>query len=118
MGDEGAVKTRALLVDANSSTVLWLNSAAQSDLGDEPGVGLPIEKAMPLAQMLGVPGALATTAEDGETRHLRTGLVTTSRGGLDIACDISRLPDGTLLVLSENAWQSRQNPRERGSRRR
>lgn len=99
-------RAKVLLVDPATMRVLWLNDSAQADLGDKPGAGLPIETAMPLAEKLGAPDALRSTEQDGETRRLRTSLVSTKRGRLDIVCSIYRLPSGELLVLVDTDYVS------------
>ena len=101
------VKAKAVLIDPRSMTVVWRNEAAAEGLSDA-GSSAPtvtIEQALPLGETLGVPEALQSVAETGIARHLRTNLVSTSQGSMAIATSIYRLPDGMVLVLTENAWQ-------------
>jgi hypothetical protein len=114
----GPVKTKALLVDPESMTAVWMNEAASQDLGGESGVGLPLAQAMPLAEKLGVLASAAQVAEDGVAQHLRTGLLSTSRGSLEIVCSVYRLPDGNLLVLVDTDMKLKGADRAGGSRRR
>lgn len=101
------VKAKAVLIDPQSMTVVWMNESAAQDLSDG-GLSVPgvtIEEALPLGETLGVPAALQSVAETGVVRHLRTNLVSTSKGSMTIATSVYRLPDGMVLVLTENAWQ-------------
>jgi len=101
------VKAKAVLVDPQSMTIVWMNESAAQDLSDD-GVmvpGVTIDQALPLGETLGVPEALQSVAESGIARHLRTNLVSTSQGSMAIATSVYRLPDGKVLVLTENAWQ-------------
>lgn len=105
-GGEGEpVKTKAVLIDPVSMTVVWMNEAAAHDARD-PGsaVGAPFAEANPMPDVLRVPEALREVATTGVPRHLRTGLVSTARGSLAVVVSIYRLPDGMLLMLSDNAW--------------
>lgn len=103
------VKTRATLIDPNSMRVLWMNESASealSDRGSDPALGARIDQVAPMAEALGVPEALRAVADTGVARHLQTDLVSTARGSVTIAISIYRLPDGKLLVLTENSWHA------------
>lgn len=108
------VRAKAVLVDADGSTVRWMNESAAADLPDGvgDGAGLPVSEAMPAAEMLGVLDALRVVADTGVPQHLQTDLVSTSKGSMRIATSVHRLPDGDLLVLTENTWR----PAEKGAR--
>ena len=102
------VKAKAVLVDPQSMTVLWMNESAAQDCSDGEGdfrAGVPLDEAVPMAEALGAPEALRVVADTGIAQHLRTNLVSTSKGGLAIVTSVYRLPDGKLLMLTENAWQ-------------
>lgn len=99
---DAAVRAKAALVDPATMTVLWSNEPAEQ--------GAPartLEQVIPLAESMGVLDAVGSVAASGAPRHLRTSLVSTGRGDMEIATSVYRLPDGTVLVLSENAWQPR-----------
>ena len=101
------VKAKAVLIDPGSTTVLWMNEAALQDFAGTDGdsvSGVPIDQAVPLAETLGVPEALSTVARTGVAQHMRTDLVSTSKGSMAIATSVYRLPDGKLLLLMEHAW--------------
>lgn len=104
------VKARATLIDPQSMVVLWMNesvSEARSNLDSDTTLsGVSIEQAVPMAEALGVPEALRVVADTGVAQHLRTELISTARGSVEIAVSIYRLPDGKLLVLTENAWHA------------
>jgi len=102
------VTVKAILIDPGSMTVLWMNESASRDLSDRgsdfaPGVA--VDQAMPIADMLGVPETLAAVANTGVAQHLRADLVSTASGSVAILTSIYCLPDGKLLVLTENAWR-------------
>ena len=102
------VKTKAVLVDPASMRVVWMNEAAEADVPDldaSAAGGLPVATAVPMAEMMGVTAVLSEVATDGEPRHLQTRLVATSKGGLAIVTSVYRLPDGKLLLLTDNAFQ-------------
>ena len=120
-----AVRVKAVLIDPASMTAVWMNEAAAQDLADadrESVSGLPIDQAVPLAQILGVPEALRAAADTGAAQSLQASLVSTAQGSVAIVASVYCLPDGNLLLLMEHAWQAKQpnksgNP-PRASRRR
>jgi hypothetical protein len=102
------VKAKAVLIDPQSMTVVWANEAAsEGDAGEAHGAlaGLSVDRIVPMAEALGLPEALRAVAETGVARHLRADLVSMARGSVAMVVSVYRLPDGTLLVLIENAWQ-------------
>jgi len=104
------VKAKAILVDPVFLTVLWMDESAQKDIpgngaGGPPGI--PVEKAVPMARVLSLDEALREVSRTGRARHLRKKLVTTSKGGLDFAASVYRLPDGKLLLLMEQDFRAR-----------
>lgn len=114
-----AVSTRVGLVDPETMRVVWVNeAAAPAQPGDEDAPGLPIERFLPLADALGLPGALREAADTGVPRHLSTDLVSTSSGSMAMVASVYRLPDGMLLVVAENAWQVGRKETVKGAPRR
>lgn len=109
-GDPNApVKAKAILIDPDSMTVVWMNESASADGSNRTsgaGSGVTVEQVVPMAEALGVVSALRTVAKTGVARHLRAGVISTARGSFGITVSIYRLPDGKLLVLTENAWQA------------
>jgi len=102
------VRVKALLVEPETLSVLWMNESALKDVpGGLDGVGLPVEKAAPLAEALGLPESLRLVSETGEARHRGLDLLSTSRGSAGIAASVYRLPDGKLLVLEEQTFRAR-----------
>jgi hypothetical protein len=107
--DEGdtPVKAKAALIDPESMAVLWANEpppSAGSDAAAESRSGTTIDDVVPMADSLGVPEALREVAVTGVARHLRVDVVSKTTGSIAQVVSIYRLPDGKLLVLSENAW--------------
>ncbi|HEY3317766.1 MAG TPA: hypothetical protein VGK50_05035 [Coriobacteriia bacterium] len=115
-GRDVPVKAKAVLIDPASMTVSWINESAAQDFSDRGGdgvCGLPAEEALPMTGAVGVPEAVRYVAETGVARHLRTGLVSTAKGSVAIVTSVYRLPDGRVLVLTENAWQAERGTTER-----
>jgi len=118
------VKAKAVLVDPATWAVVWANESAAGDFSapGAPVAGVAADEALPMTGAVGVTEAARAVAADGETRHLRTKLVSTTKGSMEIATSIYRLADGLILVLTENAWQSGREttpsgPSRRGARR-
>lgn len=108
---ETPVRAKAALVDPKSMTVLWTSetgSQALSDTNGGPASGVPLDEAVPMADAMGVPEALREVADTGMTRHLRADLVSTARGAMALVTSIHRLPDGRLLVMTEQTWHAGQ----------
>ena len=102
------VNAKAVLIDPVSMTALWMNESAAHDLADqaiESVDGMPVERAVPMAEILGVPEALRTAAETGVAQHVRADLVSTSKGSVAIVASVYPLPGGAMLLIIENAWQ-------------
>lgn len=100
------VKARVVVVDSATWTVVWANEAVADAFPDSVvPAGTLIEQVLPLAVEMGVPGALRTVAMSGEARHFQTELVSTGRGNVTMVTSVYRLPDGSVLVVTENAWQ-------------
>jgi hypothetical protein len=103
------VRTKAVLVAADASTVVWCNDAATQGLEDRQGAseGVLLEEIVPMAEELGLPGLLREVSATGESQNLKFDLVSTTRGSVTTVMSIDRLPDGTLLLLVENSWQAK-----------
>lgn len=100
-------------------TVQWLNESAAQDSTVEVGEdrGISLIEAVPMAELLGLPDALRRVHETGIAEHLSTGLVSTTRGSVALVTSVYRLPDGQLLVLTENAWQPERSVARRDAKR-
>ena len=107
-GDSTPVSAKVVLFDGRDMTAVWMNEAALHDV-DAPNldsvVGHSVEEAVPLAAILELPEALQAAANTGDPQHLRTSLVSTARGTIEIVASVYRLPDSQLLFVMENAWQ-------------
>lgn len=102
---EMAVRAKVSLVDPDTLAVVWTNDP---ELGTrEDGAPIGIDEVVPMAESLGVPDALREVAATGVSRNLKVDLINTSKGAVAIVISLYRLPDGRLMVVSENAWQSR-----------
>lgn len=99
-----AVKAKAYLVDPASMRVVWMNESASEGMPDA-AVEVALDEAFPIGTTLGLSEVVASVAENGVPGHLQTDLVSTSLGTMLVVVSVYRLPDGTILVLSENAWQ-------------
>jgi len=97
------VKAKAALVDARTLEVLWANEPAP--LTGATG-NITLEDAVPVGAALGLEEAVREVAATGEARHLRANLVSTSKGSMAIASSVYPLPNATILILVENAWQT------------
>lgn len=110
------VRARLALVDPESMTVVWANEAALEMLSDDAlPAGATIEQIVPMAAAMGVAEALVEVASTGVPRHFQADLVSTGRGNVAMVTSVYRLPDGSLLVATENAWQW--TPRDPGESR-
>lgn len=107
------VRAKAAVIDPESMTVLWTNDADEIG-GADPGRA--IEEAVPMAEALGVPEAVAAVAATGEPRHLTTDLISSGRGSAVLAVSVYRLPDGAVLVLSEHSWRAERANSEKNAR--
>lgn len=103
--DEGGpIRTRAVVIDPATMTVLWANEAARGAAADV-AVGAPVEAAVPMAAELGIAEAIGRVAATGEPHYARADLIPTRRGSMVLAISLDRLPGGQVLVLMENAWK-------------
>ena len=101
------VQAKAVLVDPETMQVIWMNESAAEPFADRTAgaVRQPlVAEAVPMAETLGVLDAVRAVAETGVARHLEADLVSTSRGAVSLVVSVYRLPDGMVLVLSEQAW--------------
>lgn len=103
--DGGSSRTRAVLIDPATMTVLWANEAALGAAAAGVSAGAPVDEAVPMAAELGIVDAVARVAASGEPHYARADLIPTRRGSMVLAISLDRLPDGHVLVLMENAWQ-------------
>lgn len=102
----GPVKAKVFLVDPASMKVVWMNESAAEGAAEPDASGeLSVAQAVPVADAMGIPVALAAVHRDGEPRHQAADVVSMARGSITLATSVYRLPDGMLLVVSENAWQ-------------
>jgi hypothetical protein len=102
------VNAKAVLVDPRSMSVSWMNESADQDYskgGSDFVPGLPLDQAVPMAESLGLPEAVRSVADTGIPRHAQANLVSTSKGNVAIVTSVYLLPDGMVLMLTENAWQ-------------
>lgn len=99
------VNAKAVLIDPATMSVAWVNDAAAqafSSRGGSPAVSeIPVEQVVP---MPGAVEALQAVADTGVAKHLRADLISSARGSVAVVTSIYRLPDGMLLVLTENAF--------------
>jgi hypothetical protein len=114
---DAAAKAKAILFDPETLTAVWMNESAAADLPQGRSIlGAQPEDIVPSALAIGVREALWEVADTGETRHLRTALVSTARGALLIVVSIHRLPDDKLLLIMENGFQPVRGPRAENGR--
>ncbi len=109
-----AVNAKAVLIDAKTMTVLWMNESALQDCPEhlrQSRAHTPVSLAFPLSVALGIEEALRSVSDTGIPRHLASDLVSTSKGSMTIASSIYRLPNGNLLLLMEKTWQFKKRKR-------
>lgn len=82
-----------------------------------PPDGVPVEYAVPLAAELGVPELITQVAGDGVPRQAHVDLVSTGKGSMVVVVAMERLPDGSVLLLTENTWRSGREAGADGHRR-
>lgn len=119
------VQAKVLMVDGRTMSVVWMNESAARDANVrayEESSALPLAEAMPIAEKLGVPDALRRAMETGEAQHLSANLISSAVGSVAIVTSVYRLPEGALLIVSENAFQAGhksadERPRRPGRRR-
>ena len=115
-----SVTVQAALIDSATMTVLWMNESAAQAVADRGGTaepGMPVEGVLPMSEELGVPRALRAAADTGVAQHLRANVVSMARRSVALVVSVYRLPDGTLLMLTEHAWQAGHGRAERRARR-
>jgi len=101
---EIAVRAKVSLVDPDTFAVLWTNDPALASPEADAHIG--IDEIVPMAESLDLSDVLRDVAATGVSRNLKVDLVSTSKGAVAIVISIYRLPDGALMVVSENAWQA------------
>ena len=109
---DSPVKAKAVLIDPESLTVLWMNESASREISTGDGTsstGLRIEEAFPIAKELGVLEALPVVSDTGIPRHLETGLISSKKGDMTVVASLYRLLDGKILFLSDLAWHGRRS---------
>lgn len=122
--DAAPVRVKAAIVDPNGMRVVWMNEAAEESLLDRAAgftVGMPADAVMPMTGTEQLPQVLELAARSGKPQHLQVDLVSTGRGSVTITTSVYPIPDGSLLVLVDNAWLARHEPEgaaRRPSRRR
>lgn len=113
-GGAGPVKAKVVIIDASSMAVVWLNEAAVEGAGirdhDSPHCAADV---IPVAEAMGVPAALERVAKTGVAEHLSMDVVSMGRGSITLVTSVYRLPDGLVMTVTENAWQSAE-PASRG----
>lgn len=101
-----AVKAQALLLDPESFAILWANAPGapvSTGQGGDPALALTLERAVPMADTVGVREALRAVADTGIAQHLCVEVVAMARKSVALVISIYRLPDGNLLLLTEHA---------------
>ncbi|MGA1822038.1 MAG: hypothetical protein ACMUIG_05890 [Thermoplasmatota archaeon] len=104
------MKAKAVLIDPGSMNVIWMNEAASRDLPVHATSGsedIGIECVLNLAKVMDLEEILKEVSRTGETRHLRTDLISSSRGKMSVVSSVYPLPDGNLLILSEIGWKAK-----------
>lgn len=101
------VRAKAIVVDPGTMTVLWANEAAAeaASVGTGVIVGEAVERVISLAEQLALAPAIERVAATGGPYHVHADVIPTRRGSMVLAISLERLPDGTVLVLAENAWE-------------
>lgn len=110
------VRTKAVLVEPASLRVLWMNESASAGFPDEPvssHAGPPIDQIVPAGPNASGADTVRAVACSGVPQHLRADVVTTGKGSLSMVTSIYPMPDGTVLVLTENTWLLDKEPHER-----
>ena len=103
------VRAKAFLVEPGTLNVLWMNESAARDRPKDAKIdsGIPVDKAVPMAKVLGLPEALKAAAETGEPQHVRTDISAMAQGRMQLTASVYRLPDGNLLVVMEDTWRAK-----------
>lgn len=116
------VRTKAVLVDPVSMRISWMNESASVGFPDEllSDEAIPVDQIVPRLGDTPVSDFLQAVADSGTPTHLRGDVVTTGRGSLSMVTSVYPMPDGHLLVLTENTWlldKDTASPRGRGRKR-
>lgn len=111
-GAPGIAKVRATLIDPQTMLVVWANEAA-AEGADGFCAGLSAERVIPLRASDEVASAIRSVAEKGAPRHFHADVISTGQGSMALVTSVYRLPDGHVLVLTEDAW--RPKPRVPGT---
>jgi hypothetical protein len=115
---------KALLIEPGTWSVLWMNEAAYrdcpKDLRDPDASSanvskedrcsaspLPVEKAVPMAEVLGLTEALKAAYETGVSQYIKKSVISVGAGSMDLVASVYRLPDKKLLLILENAWHAK-----------
>lgn len=112
------VRAKAVLVNPDTMTVLWMNESASAGIarrGATRGRTLSLVDAVPVAEALGLVEVIADVSATGVAQHVGADLISTPRGNMGFTISIYRLPDGTVLLITEDAWQYEQRGPQRGA---
>jgi hypothetical protein len=111
---KGPGRVKAFLIDPGTMKIMWMNEAASRDSGDEDAItkeGIAIDRAVPMAKVLGLVEVISQVAETGTSKDLRSSLISSRRGDMSTVASIYRLPDGKVLLLLEIGWQGKREQR-------
>ena len=107
--ENSPVKAQVALLAPDTLEVMWASESESA---------APLERLVPTAAAMGLEGALRDVAATGVARHLRADVVAMSRKSVALVVSIYRLPDGTLLLLTEHALRVEHARRSKGPARR
>lgn len=104
---EVRVRTKAVLVEPGSLSIVWANeSAAEAmNLGGRSLDQVSIAEIIPFVGVQGVESAILEAGRTGEPNHLRADLISSARGSVATVTSVYRLPDGHVLVLTEQSYR-------------
>lgn len=115
--DAVAVNAKVVIVDPESLRVLWTNVPREASTLTALDAGSPaLEEVVPMAGQLGIADAIRAVADSGAQRNLRADVISTRRGSMALLVSVYRLPQGSVLVVAENAWKSAERGGERPGR--
>lgn len=105
------VRVKAVMVDAATLSVIWMNESAADSAAPAMGMSGDVPAMPTLAQAVPMPdaGAFAErvreVASTGHPHHVRTELIAMNRGSMVLVTSVYRLPgDENLLILTEHTW--------------
>jgi len=78
------------------------------------GSGASLDQVLPMAATMGLAEAVRGVAATGASQHVRADVLVTPRGAASLLVSIYRLPDGSVLLLAEQAWQARRPGNDTG----